>query len=148
MAAIFETQTCTRCGGCGHYSFNQFNGTTCFGCGGSGAMLTKRGRAAQDYYQSLRNIMPEAVTVGMHIKGWNGTYTVAEIVGIDTILKSSKATHILFKSAGGKVYAENLSAPVQIAGADLEGIREKALAYQATLTKAGTVRKNTKQMEE
>jgi hypothetical protein len=48
MAAIkFESKTCGRCGGSGHYSFNQINGTTCFGCGGTGLALTKRGKAAR-----------------------------------------------------------------------------------------------------
>jgi excinuclease UvrABC ATPase subunit len=30
------TPICSRCGGSGHYSYNQINGTTCFGCAGLG----------------------------------------------------------------------------------------------------------------
>lgn len=34
--ALGYTKECERCGGCGHYSYCQMYGTTCFGCGGSG----------------------------------------------------------------------------------------------------------------
>jgi hypothetical protein len=44
---LFETATCGRCAGSGHYSFNLMHGTVCFGCGGSGIKLTKRGAAAK-----------------------------------------------------------------------------------------------------
>jgi len=33
--------TCSRCGGTGHYSFNPSDGTRCFGCSGSGTQLVK-----------------------------------------------------------------------------------------------------------
>ena len=32
--------TCSRCGGSGHSSFNLTRGTVCFGCNGSGSVLT------------------------------------------------------------------------------------------------------------
>lgn len=41
LAALGYVETCGRCGGSGHYSFNQINGTTCFGCSGSGKRLAK-----------------------------------------------------------------------------------------------------------
>jgi hypothetical protein len=34
-------KTCGRCGGSGHYSYNQISGTTCFGCGGRGEVVRK-----------------------------------------------------------------------------------------------------------
>jgi hypothetical protein len=34
--------TCPRCGGSGHYSYNQISGTTCFQCGGAGIILPKQ----------------------------------------------------------------------------------------------------------
>ena len=33
--------TCYRCGGCGEYSYNQIDGTVCYGCNGSGKRLGK-----------------------------------------------------------------------------------------------------------
>jgi len=44
---LFETATCGRCAGSGHYSFNMMHGTVCYGCGGSGIKLTKKGAAAK-----------------------------------------------------------------------------------------------------
>ena len=45
----FETEACSRCGGSGHYSYNQINGTTCFKCSGAGKTYTKRGAAAKKF---------------------------------------------------------------------------------------------------
>jgi hypothetical protein len=43
----YATETCGRCGGSGHYSYNQINGTVCFGCHGQKTRLTKAGAKAQ-----------------------------------------------------------------------------------------------------
>lgn len=43
---MFETTKCSRCMGSGHYSRCEMYGTTCFGCHGTGKVLSKRGRAA------------------------------------------------------------------------------------------------------
>lgn len=42
----FETTECSRCGGCGRYSWCQRYGDTCFKCGGTGRQLSRRGAAA------------------------------------------------------------------------------------------------------
>ena len=55
----FETTTCSRCGGTGHYSFNQMTGTACFKCnsgGRGGPMMGKQfsraGAAARKAYDA------------------------------------------------------------------------------------------------
>ena len=53
MALLFESETCSRCGGSGHYSYCQSYGTTCFKCAGTKAVLTKRGRQAQNLFNRL-----------------------------------------------------------------------------------------------
>lgn len=40
MASI--TKPCGRCGGTGHYSYNQIDGTMCYGCGGKGVVIDKK----------------------------------------------------------------------------------------------------------
>ena len=57
--STFEAETCGRCGGSGNYSFNQIDGTRCYGCGGSGIKLTKRGAAARAFYRDSQ-MMPIA----------------------------------------------------------------------------------------
>lgn len=37
--ALGYTKECSRCGGSGHYSYNQMHGTMCYGCSGSGKMV-------------------------------------------------------------------------------------------------------------
>jgi hypothetical protein len=53
LKEILEKETCGRCGGSGHYSFNMLDGTRCYGCGGSGSKYTKRGAAAKAYYLAM-----------------------------------------------------------------------------------------------
>jgi hypothetical protein len=42
MAGMKLGITCPRCGGSGHYSFNQISGTTCFQCHGAGIIIPKK----------------------------------------------------------------------------------------------------------
>jgi hypothetical protein len=44
LSALGLTDVCSRCGGSGHYSYNQIDGSRCYGCNGRGkkaAKLTK-----------------------------------------------------------------------------------------------------------
>ncbi len=50
-----ERETCSRCGGSGHYSYCQRYGTRCFKCGGKGVVLSKRGAVAKAYLTRLRS---------------------------------------------------------------------------------------------
>jgi hypothetical protein len=53
MSLLFESQTCSRCGGSGQYSYCPSYGTTCFKCHGRKEVLTKRGNVAQNFYNQL-----------------------------------------------------------------------------------------------
>ncbi|WP_428957872.1 hypothetical protein [Streptomyces sp. cg35] len=72
-AIHFETQDCGRCGGTGEYSFNQLDGTRCYGCGGSGQRYSARGRRALKAYEAALGASEGTVHVrdlkpGMRIK--------------------------------------------------------------------------------
>lgn len=54
--AGFPLQTCTRCGGCGEYSFNQITGTTCFGCNGTGLQIHRAAKAVYAEYLAARKL--------------------------------------------------------------------------------------------
>ena len=60
----FETTTCSRCCGSGKYSFNLIHGSRCYGCGGSGKVLTKRGKAAQKWFRDAISRPAREVPVG------------------------------------------------------------------------------------
>lgn len=61
---LLESKTCGRCGGSGHHSYNQIHGTVCYGCGGRGVVLTKRGNVAQAFLNSLRRRSATELQVG------------------------------------------------------------------------------------
>ena len=53
-AIRYETEACSRCGGSGHYSYNQISGTRCFKCGGGKTQLTRRGARARTAVESYK----------------------------------------------------------------------------------------------
>lgn len=65
----FETTTCGRCGGSGNYSYCQMYGTRCFGCSGSGIVLSCNGKRAQakanELLAAATTILADTLTVGM-----------------------------------------------------------------------------------
>jgi hypothetical protein len=63
-ALRLERETCSRCGGSGHYSYCQMYGTVCFGCRGKKVVLSKRGQVAANYLRQLRSRRADQVQVG------------------------------------------------------------------------------------
>lgn len=67
----YETETCGRCGGSGHYSRCQMYGTTCFKCAGQKRVVSKAGKkasaAVQEFIKENFSIPVEAVEIGMRI---------------------------------------------------------------------------------
>ena len=51
---VYDMETCGRCGGSGHYSYNQIHGTVCYGCGGRGKRQTRQAKKALAEIESLR----------------------------------------------------------------------------------------------
>lgn len=132
----FEVQPCGRCGGSGHYSFNLMHGTTCFGCSGKGFKYTKRGHEAHDYYMKLRSRKYSELKVGDVVymrdfyRGWR---TVTEVEHKDGGQVVVTFTHGYCLQISGE-------STVTLDGLATEA-KEKALAYQDTLTKTGKVSK-------
>lgn len=61
---LLENTTCPRCAGTGRYSFNMMHGSVCYGCSGAGVKLTKRGRVAQEYLNTLKRKPAREFKVG------------------------------------------------------------------------------------
>src|SRR5262249_43253253 len=83
----FETEPCGRCGGSGHYSFNQIHGSMCYGCKGKGKKLTKAGQAAYDAWLAIARpeVGPDEIVPGMklRIQGIGGGFVVCEVASIE-----------------------------------------------------------------
>lgn len=150
---LFEAQVCTRCSGSGSYSFNLRDGSMCYGCGGLGEQLTKRGKAAQAF---LRNSLMRKVAdlkggemirhSGITNGGDSYTYAAQVVVAPEMdpngqTCISNGVTHrywvlrVTSKKFGDAVRYTFPTAPVELIATKED--RERALAFQATLTKAG-----------
>lgn len=148
----FETETCSRCGGGGHYSYCQMYGTRCFRCGGAGKTYSKRGDAAKAFARSLRTVKASEIKVGWLL--WEDASPFGDKAGWRKVveIKASASCSISRDAEGNEVrsyYTEFLTtgmghclyadSEVQaVPNADrLKEIKTLALEYQATLTKQG-----------
>lgn len=142
----FESQTCGRCGGTGHHSFNQVNGSTCFGCGGSGVTLTKRGSAARHFYLESLVKPVAAIAVGDFVFssvtfGGRDVWCRVDAINAPDAAKWGSSNGIPFGtlelSRKGKKASHGYIAETTFRSVKNEAERvakmDAALAYQATL---------------
>lgn len=154
MATKFETESCSRCGGSGHYSYNQISGTRCFKCGGAKIVLTKRGSVARNHFYSLFELPASEVTAGMFVythgsslsssKKWRKVeaVSVSSCVVIVNGVKQAQIeltfkdhTYGLFPSSKVAAARDNEHIEANLAA---------ALEYQDTLTKQGKPKKGAR----
>jgi len=162
LNTVFEKEVCGRCGGTGRFSFNQIDGDRCFGCGGKGEKLTKRGKAAARFFRDMRCVPIEQVKVGDRVEvssftvGGAGFRYFAEVVKVSEPCRGGSimvgGEWREFQNAGfhtehpkyGKngLFAAVGSPVLRALSVDEHNARlQEALAYQASLTKAGEPRK-------
>lgn len=152
MALTFESINCSRCGGSGKHSWCQQYGDTCFKCHGQGETLTKRGRAAQVHLNSLRTVRADSVMIGQLIQCETMTVryfaAVTAIKPVDCYGEAEvNAAHINLKTdhptqgGFGRITARDNMIRVAFSKDEKREQVKLALAYQETLTKAGTPRK-------
>lgn len=141
----FEIDTCSRCGGSGRHSFNQIDGDRCYGCGGSGVKATKRGRAAREYYEnSMRRLASEVKAGEWIVDSISGNWAQVKDVTIDGSYALVGDERIPFTNlvtdgcVHGFLPGSKVTSVATMEERDQK--RTEALAYQETLTKAGTVR--------
>lgn len=141
----YEKETCCRCGGTGQYSYNQVDGSRCYGCGGTGQRLTKRGKAAKAFADTLLNIRIDQVQIGQRVThtcmGRRTTITVKSIeqtesggAFVNGEWKSLRVTYLrgdTHEIAGGGIMVRAVPTAEQAA---------RIMAYQANLTKSGKPR--------
>lgn len=150
-ALLFENVTCGRCGGSGRYSYNMMHGDRCYGCGGAGVKLTKRGRAAQEYLNDLRSVRADEVKVGdLVLCELLSSSCFSAVASVEVGIAKEQGCY----SGEGQYQQVKISTPKLTMYLDpsnkvrkgfsheeKEAQKALALAYQATLTKAGQPRK-------
>jgi len=153
MDKTLERETCGRCGGSGRYSYNQMDGDRCYGCGGKGIRLTKRGKAANAYLLALRSKPASELRVGDVVRGDNVSldgrrimYRWERIISIDPDTSSPsdqtpklriETDHCLHLGVAPDYPYRVRQTPEQE-----RATLEQAIEYQATLTKSGAPRKS------
>jgi hypothetical protein len=149
LAAQIETVACSRCGGCGRYSWCSAYGSTCFKCHGKGRVYTKRGVRTHEHLMKLRSVRADQVSPGQFVmedgvtngaQPFRGWFRVESVEREDIKIK----VQLLF----GKSYPLTTWWPedhlVRVRCTTIEQEIEtlkQALEYQATLTKKGEPRK-------
>lgn len=140
---LFEHRTCGRCGGSGQWGY----GRHCYGCGGHGATLTKRGAAAQRYLDAMRHRTFADLEVGHEYLDSGPFGDRADWLRIEAIEHdATRGTIILTSRATGDPTAvehrytgfPTTTVRVRCSKVEARAQREQALAYQATLTAKGT----------
>lgn len=164
MTLKLESETCSRCGGTGNYSYCQMYGTRCFKCAGRKEVLTKRGAAAANFLREIRSrlindLKPgDWIQVGCVTMGgtpYNEWAKVIEVRLSNLETEScwidketgERRSYILVKTENkkGETHATYTFADRKFV---LWGTKEerqewidRTMAYQATLTKQGKPRK-------
>lgn len=147
MASVFESVSCPRCGGGGKYSFNLMHGDRCYGCGGSGVKMSKRGAAAKAEYLRLLERRVGDLKVGDSIYDWlglNGGKCWQRIDSIEADPMSGSIKLCLSrkgKPVGHFITGADHKVPAVSSEAQRLEFLAQAVAYQAKLTKEGKVSK-------
>lgn len=140
MKIEYEKEDCSRCGGSGHYSFNSMHGSVCYGCGGTGKRLTKRGAATKKFADGMLDVQIKdlAGRTAIYIDRFAGrrlrfTGTAEERDSADRLwyvplIKGEPCNHHM---SGGTI--------VRLVPSERDAAT--IMAYQDSLTKAGTVKK-------
>lgn len=155
----FEKETCGRCGGSGRYSYNPTDLDRCYGCGGSGIRFTKKGLAANKYFNELLETKVIDLKVGDRI--WNKDtrkwHQINEIerAGLNQQTKIDgewiKVRNLRIKTDNGNyVFTRNYDATFRCYPKDDQGnatkeafyaVKKQAYEHQSKLTKQGKLMK-------
>lgn len=159
LLETFETKPCARCGGSGHYSYNQIDGTMCYGCRGRKVVYTKRGAAALAHARELRTVNASEVragwllwvdapchsVMGSYKAGWYPVRTITvQERGYGTTVDGVTTWHpslLLDTEVCGFAFAFDAKVQAVPNRERIAEIRDLALQYQATLNERGKILK-------
>lgn len=164
-ARKLETTTCSRCCGTGNYSYCPSYGTTCFKCCGRKVVYTKRGQAARNYLETIRSKPVEEIKVGDMVQMSGCTmggsvydaWVTIKAISTDIQEGASLRDGVMvpyrmtmtrldgMSKYGAMAATKQPGSLVRVAQNKEQAVAtlDQAIAYQATLTLAGTPRKRT-----
>lgn len=161
LKTSFETEVCSRCHGTGRYSYCQDYGDKCFKCAGVGEVLSKRGAAASRFFTDLCMVPISTLKVGDRIRMEGLTANMRRYSYISTVVEIKRSESLVHWGSGSESgsyypltiihknekfgeggYSAQDNSLVRVYRSDDKVKLEKALEYQATLTKNGTVKKS------
>ena len=141
---LLENVTCSRCAGSGKFSWCQSHGDMCFKCHGAGVTLTKKGAAAQRWLNAQKRKLGAEVKVGetILVDGIPG-FSASFWAKVTEISPACDITVVGIKNGQSMALNGWGEQSVRVAQSKerLAELRAEALAFQANLTKAGTVKK-------
>lgn len=152
MKLDLEKTTCSRCCGSGKYSYNMMHGDRCYGCGGTGIALTKRGKAARAKLIELQQRPVADLKVGEFLwydpypmGGKVGWYTINSIKP-DTLNDGMVILGITRGGKGGCQWHMHLTSSTRsvVDQAAMDAIVTEVHAYQASLGVNGKPLKKAK----
>lgn len=147
----FEVETCGRCGGSGQYSYCTMHGTKCFKCGGRGRAFNKRGTEAHRYYSAMFEVPVETIAAGDWVKLTG--YSKTKVLEVKESIQRGSSNGVPYEApcfvltvntTSGLLHSCHLKGCTVKKLASESVLAERlvlAMEYQATLTKAGKVRK-------
>jgi hypothetical protein len=117
------------------------HGNRCYGCNGGGWKLTKRGKATRAFYvERLQKAAPD-IEVGDWIRDGGCRF---KVVNIDINKNQDGVNYYTFINGNQDIsYGafEHQSIVIRWKQDHIDALRVEAIAFQDSLTKAGTVRK-------
>lgn len=155
MAKLFESETCSRCGGSGQYSYCQSYGTTCFKCHGTKTTLTKRGAIAQRLFESFCSKRTDQLQPGDKFRdititaGGSAAYDwfTVQAVRPDTSHQSSLVNGVMVEHIGLLAietdkclfagWSPSTRVRVSLTHETKRKVADIVLAYQSLLSKTG-----------
>jgi len=155
-----ETTACNRCGGSGRYSYNQMHGSRCYGCGGSGKTYTRRGAEAHRFLEQLRSKRADAFEPGDLMRYDMFTPSASARIFVTVISVDPSDAKVIVNGKPSETPSVTITAThpkicnVRITTSADKMIRQgfdaetkqaqlaEVIAYQATLTVKGKVRKD------
>lgn len=81
----FPLVKCGRCGGSGHYSWNQRHGSTCYGCSGSGVVVAPKAKNAWNAFLAFRKACHEPKTSQLEVGDKVRLYGQTEFLTVTSV---------------------------------------------------------------